>query len=127
MHHRFQFGALIVATCTLLCAMLLMALPLDQSTAAQEVAPALRVRTLELVSEDGTVRASFKVEDDGAIVMRLIDQDGNIRVKLGASEEGSGLVLLNEATEPGVHMLTNSAGTTLTLTAKDGQQEIIAP
>ena len=39
-----------------------------------------------------------------------------IRVKLGASEEGSGLLLINHLTEPGVHILADQNGTSLTLT-----------
>ena len=99
----------------------------SQPAEAKGMAPALRARSLELVAEDGTVRARINIEDDGAVVFRMTDEEGNIRMKLGASEDGSGLVLLNNSTEPGVHLLANSTGTTVTLTTKDGQQEVIAP
>lgn len=99
----------------------------SQPAEAKEMSPALRARSLELVAEDGTVRARINIEDDGAVVFRMTDEEGNIRMKLGASEDGSGLVLLNNSTEPGVHLLANSTGTTVTLTTKDGQQEVIAP
>ena len=99
----------------------------SQPAEAKEMAPALRARSLELVAEDGTVRARINIEDDGAVVFRMTDEEGNIRMKLGASEDGSGLVLLNNLTEPGVHLLANSTGTTVTLTTKDGHQEAIPP
>jgi hypothetical protein len=48
-------------------------------------------------------------------------------VKLGADKDGSGLLLLNGSTEPGVHMLAKNNGTTLTLTNKGGQRRVITP
>ena len=60
------------------------------------------------------------------MVLRLRDAGGTIRVKLGASAEGSGLVLLDDATEPGIHMLAKRAGTSLTL-KKGQQQHVIKP
>jgi hypothetical protein len=94
---------------------------------AKGVEPVLRANALELVGEDGKIRARINVESDGEVVFRLTDEKGNIRVKLGASEDGSGFVLLNDSTEPGVQLLTQSTGTTLTLTSKEGQQRVIVP
>jgi hypothetical protein len=96
-------------------------------TAAQSIAPDLRARSIELVDESGEIRAQFNVESSGEVVLRLRDANGDIRVKLGASETGSGLLLANDAAEPGVHLLATSTGTTLTLTTKDGKQRVIAP
>ena len=77
---------------------------------------------------NGRIRASLRVEPPGGeVVFRLMDQQGTIRVKLGVSEEGSGLLLANDATEPGVHMLAKLDGTSITLTGKDGQQRAIKP
>jgi hypothetical protein len=42
------------------------------------------------------------------LVDRIRDLEGNIRVKLGASQSGSGLVLLNDRTEPGVQVLAGA-------------------
>ena len=55
------------------------------------------------------------------------DATGTIRVKLGASEDGSGLLLANDLTEPGVHILSKSSGTSLMLQSRDGQQRVIRP
>ncbi len=98
-----------------------------RSDATQNVAPALRARSLQLVDERGQVRAQFDVESNGEAVFRLRDAKGAIRVKLGASEDGSGLLLLNEATEPGVHILSKRAGASVTLAGKDGQKRVITP
>jgi hypothetical protein len=95
--------------------------------ATQTVPEVLRVRAFELVDENGHVRAQLNVEPEGGVVFRLRDENEIIRVKLGASAEGSGLVLINAQTEPGVHILTDQNGSSLTLTEEDGSQEVIKP
>jgi hypothetical protein len=80
-----------------------------------------------LVDDSGQVRAQLNVEANGEAVLRLRDATGTIRVKLGTSAEGAGLVLLDEATKPGVHLLTKRSGTSLTLMGKDGAKHVIAP
>ncbi len=81
----------------------------------------LTVREFELIDEKGVPRLFIKVEPEGELVFRMLDEKGTIRVKMGASEEGSGLVLLNADTEPGFHALSKD-GTTLTLMNADGSK-----
>ena len=96
--------------------------------ATQTVPDILRVRTLQLVDENGEVRAQLNVSDPGGeAVFRMMDQEGTIRVKLGASEEGSALVLLNGLTEPGVHILAQQNETSLTITNQSGANQVIKP
>jgi hypothetical protein len=102
------------------------ALVMGRSAVAQSAPPILRARAIELVDDRGVVRAQLDVEPDGEVVLRLRDAGGAIRVKLGASVEGSGLVLLDEATEPGIHMLAKRGGTSVTL-KKGQQQHVIRP
>lgn len=117
-----------------LLAMLLCGLVGRGPAARLEPDTVLRARTLELVDDSNQVRSSLKVEPGGDVVLRLLDRQGTIRVKLGASEFGSGLVLLDEATEPAVRLVAQrqpagerAATTSLTLTGADGQQQRIAP
>ena len=63
----------------------------------------------------------------GPAVFRLRDSAGQIRVKLGAGGDGSGLLLLDGQTEPAIHMLAKTGGTSVTLTSKGGQRRIITP
>ena len=104
-----------------------------RAAAGQAVASVLRVRTLELVDGHGRVRSRLNVESDGEVIFRLFDHTGTIRVKLGASESGSGLLLTDETTEPGVQILARRAPlagrktTSITLTGADGRQRVIAP
>ena len=98
------------------------------------VVPLLRGRALELLDERDQVRVRIDVEPDGEAVLRLIDEDGGIRVKLGAGEGGSGLLLLDEATEPAVHIIARRTGTaatptttSVTLRGAGGRQRVIVP
>jgi hypothetical protein len=87
----------------------------------------IRARAIELVDQHGRVRAQLNVESNGEAVFRLRDAKGEIRVKLGAGEDGSGLLLLDGATEPAIHMRAKDGGTSVTLTGKGKQPRVIAP
>lgn len=87
----------------------------------------VRAQTIELVDEQGHIRASLKVKPGGEVVFRMMDAKGTIRVKLGAAEDGSGLVLLDDRTEPGVHALAKRMGTSLTLAEKGKDARVLKP
>ena len=106
---------------------LLFVLADDGSASDQSVAPVLRGRALELVDVGGKIRARINVEPTGEVVLRLFDQSGTIRVKIGASKNGSGLVLLNDSTEVGVHLLATDTGSSMKLMDKNGRQRLISP
>ena len=101
---------------------------------SQQSPKVIRAEVIELVNDKGQVRSRLNVEPGGEVVFRLFDKNGTIRVKLGASEDGSGLLLLDEATEPSVHMIARRSGTaakptttSITLKAGEGQQRVIKP
>lgn len=93
----------------------------------------VRARALELVDERGTVRGQWTVEPDGEVVLRLRDQQGAIRIKLGAGSEGSGMVLLDETTTPGVQVIARRApkegraSTGITVFGADGSKTRVSP
>ena len=118
---------LAIALTVINLALLLFVLTQTESTATQSVAPVLRAQAIELVDDHGQVRAQLNVESNGETVFRLRDANGTIRVKLGVAEDGSGLLLLDESTEPGAQILVKPTGATLTLTGKDGQQQVLKP
>jgi hypothetical protein len=97
------------------------------SAAPQSIAPILRGNALELVDDHGQIRARLNVQSDGEVILRLLDEKGTIRVKLGASADGAGLVLLHDATEPGVQILAKTVGSSVKLKNKDGRERVIAP
>ena len=82
----------------------------------------IRVKEFELVDKAGVKRISFKTEDDGEVIMRLIDKTGTIRVKIGANENGSGLVLLNNSTELGFQALAKKEGSKIVLVDANGKK-----
>lgn len=103
-----------------------------RSSALQADNQILRIRMLELVDANGKVRSRLNVEAEGTVVFRLFDETGTIRVKLGADKNGSGLVLIDETTEPGVHILARrtpkperAKTTSITLTGAKGRQRVI--
>jgi hypothetical protein len=87
----------------------------------------LRGTAIELVDESGRLRGRLNVEPGGEVVLRLVDERGRIRVKLGAGTDGSGLLLANDATEPGVHLLATSKGSSIRVVNGDGRERLIAP
>ena len=99
----------------------------------------LRGSALELVDEHGRVRAEIKVlpadpkvkMPDGtegypaSVLLRLIDSKGSPRVKLGASEDGSGLVLGGE--KGYVQILSRGTDPYVKIENGGGQERLIKP
>jgi hypothetical protein len=100
-----------------------MAMALIASTSQQQTFDKITVSEFELVDKNGKQRVSIKVEPDGEVLFRLRDENGTIRVKMGAGEGGSGLLLLDHDTNPGIHALAKKSGATLTVTDKDGKKK----
>ncbi len=114
--------------------LLILLLVAAQARPAGTSADVLRGRALELHDERGRIRARLDVDEAGEVVLRLIDQHGTIRVKLGAADHGSALLLLDDATEPAVHLIarrTPTSGrpntTSITLRGADAQQRVLRP
>lgn len=127
-----RFGILL--TLFNLALLLLLVTEAGFTTAQTTTTAVLKTSALELVDDHGRVRAQLKVEADGEVVFRLRDTNGTIRVKLGAGNTGSGLLLLDETTEPAIHMIARRAGTiehptttSITLLGANGQPRVIKP
>jgi hypothetical protein len=111
------------------------------SAATPDLPPVLRVRGLELVDDQGRVRAMLKVfpadpkvkMPDGTtgypetVLFRLIDSKGGPNVKIAATEDGSAMSLVGESTPALVQVLVRGTNTSLTLVNKDGKQQVIKP
>lgn len=110
-------------------------------TEASGPAPVLRGSALEIVDDQGRVRASIKLHaadpkykmPDGktgypeTVMFRLIDQNGRPEVKIGASAEGGGLGFIGETDAAHVLLKAEGADTFLKMTNKDGKQQLIKP
>src|SRR5205085_6434375 len=103
---------------------------------ADEVAPVLRGRALEIVDAQGRVRSQIivtapttvdnKKYPEGAL-FRLIDPNGRPAVKIGGSAEGSGISLAGDSERrewSGIQILAEGKGNTVKLTSKDGRVQL---
>jgi hypothetical protein len=109
---------------------------------AKEDLPVLRARGLEIVDDQGRLRAQLKVEPadpqyrwpDGSrvgypetVIFRLVTPDGKPRVKLTTSETGSGLLLLGASDATQSMLLAEGATTSLRLRNDEKTQKVLAP
>jgi hypothetical protein len=104
---------------------------------ANSAGSVLRGRALEITDDAGAVRASIKLHPanilpDGTtypetVLLRLISSHGRPNVKLAATEDGSGLTLGGEADPAYAQIRARGTTTSLTLTNKDGHQQVVTP
>ena len=106
-----------------------------------EVAAVLRGRALEIVDDQGRVRAMIKVFPDNptvkmpdgtmgypeTVLLRLIDSKGAPNVKIAATEDGSAVSLGGESNLTHVQVLARGTSTSLRLVNKDGREQLIKP
>lgn len=107
----------------------------------QDIVPVLRGRALEIVDQQGQVRASITVlpadttstMPDGTagypetVLLRLRDSHGRPHVKIEATEDGAGLSFGGDAERTYVQILARGATTSLKLSNKDGPERLVAP
>jgi hypothetical protein len=101
--------------------------PAADAKEAEQVASVLRAREILLVDEAGKTVAQLHVGADGGGNLRLRSGDGMVRVKLGATADGSGLLLFDREAEPAVSLASNKSGTTATLAEKGKDKKVIKP
>jgi len=111
------------------------------SAALPEVAPVLRARALEIVDEQGRVRAMIKVfppdpqvkMPDGTtgypetVLLRLINSKGAPNVKIAATEDGSAVSFGGESNPTHVQILARGTNTSVKLVNQDGRQQVLKP
>lgn len=111
------------------------------AAAAEEKPPVLRGRALEIVDDQGRLRAQLKVEPanetfampDGTkgfpemVIFRLITADGKPRVKLTTSMQGSGLMLLGDSDTTQSILSADRAKSSLKLRNDEATQKVLGP
>lgn len=131
---------LLVALTVANAALLVFSLAHPRPTTAQDFAPVLRGRALEIVDDHGRVRAEIRVlpadpnvkMPDGttgfpeAVQLRLIDTKGGPHVKLGTSEDGSGLVLGGEGGAY-TQLLSRGPNLFIKIINRDGHERTFKP
>lgn len=101
--------------------------PTAEAQEAERIPAVLRAHAIELVDQQGRVVAQLYVGEDGGGNLRLRSGDGTVRVKLGATSDGSGLLLLDKNAEPAVSLVTRKDGTSITLAEKGKESRVITP
>ena len=100
---------------------------------AQGPPPALRAQALEIVDQQGRVRASLQILPAGAtpetVILRLIDAHGRPTVKIAASDDGAGLSFTGHATSRDTYLVLKAEGRTssLRLQNEDGREQVLTP
>jgi len=111
------------------------------SAALPEIAPVLRGRALEIVDDQGRVRAMIKIfppdptvkMPDGTtgypetVLLRLIDSKGAPNVKISATEDGSGASFGGQENPTHIQILSRGTNTLLKLVNHDGRQRVVQP
>src|SRR4051812_42005973 len=94
-----------------------------------DVVPMVRCRALQIVDDQGRVRAGISVLPPSTfkptgkaypetVILRLIDANGRPEVKIAASEDGAGLGFVGKTDETQVKLEAQGAESSLTLINK---------
>jgi hypothetical protein len=106
---------------------------------AQEPVAVLRARALQIVDQQGRVRASLSVlpastTADGTaypetVLLRLITEQGRPSAKLSASEQASGLSVAGPSGTKDAYAIleANTVAGSLRLRAEDGREQVLGP
>ena len=135
-----RLGIILTAVNLALLMFVLVALAqLRTSAAAQDAAPVLRGRALQIVDAQGRVRASISVlppsvQPNGetsreTVLLRLITERGRPSVKIAASEQVAGLSFAGPTGTQNtwVQLGANGKESALTLKNEDGREKILRP
>jgi hypothetical protein len=134
---KAQWSALALTAVNL--AVLLFTLAELRPAAAQGKAPVLRGSGLEIVDDQGRVRASITVMPAGTsaagdryaetVLLRLITERGRPSVKLGASEEEAGISLAGPTGTKDTYIVLSAKGTSSSVKVRDesGREQVLKP
>lgn len=117
-----------LATCLTVINLVLLVFLLTQirRAGAQDVAPVLRGRALEIVDAQGRVRADIAVYSE-TVLLRMGDQNRRPVVKLTASEKGATLGLSDDAQGRAQLSARGDIGNFLKIVNRDGREQVIKP
>src|SRR5262245_47598423 len=110
------------------------------ATAVPDPTAVLRGRGLQITDDQGRVRASIVVHPADptypmpsghsyaeTVVLRLIDPNGRPSVKIAGSENAAGLSFVGETDSAHVILKAEGSDTSLTLTTREGREQLIKP
>jgi hypothetical protein len=135
MKTRWSLAVLTVANLVVL----IFSLATMRPAVAQGVPAVLRGRALEIVDDQGRVRASLTVMPAGTsakgdrypetVLLRLITERGRPSVKISASEDAAGLGLSGPTGTSDTYVILEAKGTSssLKLRNEDGREQTVKP
>ena len=105
---------------------------------ADNSASVIRGRALEIVDDQGRVRASIKLlpaetfkptgkKYSETVILRLIDANGRPEVKIAASVQGAGLSFVGDSDATQILLRAEGMDSSLKLQNKNGTQRIVKP
>jgi hypothetical protein len=118
---------------------LMLTLAAMRPAVAQGVTPVLRGRALEIVDDQGRVRASLSVLPAGTsahgdrhpetVLLRLITERGRPSVKISTSEEAAGVSLAGPSNTRDTYVILEAKGTASSLKMRNegGREQIVKP
>jgi hypothetical protein len=118
---------------------LIFMLAAQRTAGAQGAPPVLRGRGLEIVDDQGRVRASITVLPAGTsphgdryaetVLLRLITERGRPSVKIAASEEAAGLSFAGPTGTKDTYVILEAKGTasSLKLRNENGREQVLKP
>jgi hypothetical protein len=134
---KLQWSALALTLVNLV--VLMVSLSAQRPAAAEGKPQILRGSGLEIVDDQGRVRASITVMPAGTsaagdrypetVLLRLITERGRPSVKLSATEEGSGLSFAGPTGTKDTWLTLSASGrsSSLRLKSEDGREQIVKP
>jgi hypothetical protein len=120
-------------------AVLAMTLNASRSAVAGRVTPVLRGRSLEIVDDQGRVRASLGVLPAGTsprgdrypetVLLRLITERGRPSVKISSSEEASGVSLAGPSGTNDTYVILEArdSSSSMKMRKEDGREQVVKP
>lgn len=102
-------------------------LPIAQAHSGAEISEVARTKLIEIVDGKGQVVAQLHSSEDGGGQLRLRSSSGAVRVKLGSTADGSGLILMDNDSEPAIVHSVGRSGTSLTLAQKGKNRRTLEP
>jgi hypothetical protein len=129
---------LLVLTVINLVLLVLILLSRTEPALARAQVPVLRGRALEIVDDQGRVRASIKVQPaetfkptgrkyPETVMLRLIDPNGRPEVKIGASVDGGGLSFVGRSDATRAQLHAEGDESLIRLTTEAGKERLIQP
>ena|SRR5438132_11356306 len=133
--HRFA----VLLTIVNIIVLIVLVSQLRVARAQQDVANVVRAHSIEIVDASGKVRAQLIVNPstdaagvatDGGVIFRMMDRDGKPLMKLGAADDGAGLMLSGDhglREWNGIQVLAKPGGSSVRIVNKDGKERVVRP